>query len=75
MKPGCHLCDQMATVLAAQTRFRLETQEVDVTKDPDLHHLEPSVPLLLLDGVPTFRFTVTPQALSRVLEERGCPRS
>jgi len=76
VKPGCHLCDEMREVLMAGRKgFELDVEEKDVTADPALAHMEMSVPLLLLDGRPTFRFRVTPWALRRVLRERGCPTS
>lgn len=75
-KPGCHLCETMHTVLEEVRKgFELEVEEKDVTADPDLVHLEASVPLLTLDGRPTFRFRMTAEALERVLAERGCPPS
>ncbi len=74
-KPACLLCDQMRQVVSdAAKRYDLDVEELDVTADPEIAHLEMSVPLLSIGGIPQFRFTVSAQALRRVLEERGCPR-
>lgn len=74
-KTSCQLCDQMREVVGeVAKRYDLDVQERDVMDDPSLVHLEMSVPLFLIDQVPQFRFTVTRQALIRVLEERGCPK-
>ena len=74
-KPGCQLCDQMRQVVGeVAKRYDLDVQEHDVTQDPEMIHLEMSVPLFVIDQVPQFRFTVSRQALIRILEERGCPK-
>ncbi len=74
-KPGCTPCEAMRQVLLeAEGEFCLDVEERDVTADPELAQFEMSVPLLLLGEQPTFRFFVTREALTRVLEEKGCPR-
>ncbi|HEX6928232.1 MAG TPA: glutaredoxin family protein [Gammaproteobacteria bacterium] len=51
-RPGCHLCDDMATALLPLLRPAGHTlQTVDIDTDPDLQHRYGwRIPVLVLDG-------------------------
>ena len=69
-KPGCHLCDEARSVVAAvraQQPFDLE--EVDVSTDPELHRrYGERIPVLALDGDELFEFHVEADELARRLQ-------
>jgi glutaredoxin len=51
-KPGCHLCDDARTVVAAVCAELGETyDEVDITTDADLlHQFKDQIPVTFVDG-------------------------
>jgi hypothetical protein len=70
-RPGCHLCDEMKTVVARVVRG-LDTpvtiDEVDISTDADLearYGLE--IPVLLIDGRKAAKYRVTERELARML--------
>jgi hypothetical protein len=65
----CHLCDEMAAVVALVARETEATVEVrDVDADPELHarHTD-EVPVLLIEGRKAFKYRVTAADLRRRL--------
>jgi hypothetical protein len=71
-RPGCHLCDQMKTVVARVAReFPLELQEIDISSDPALEEqfgLE--IPVLLVAGRKAAKYRITDLELVRILSAR-----
>jgi thiol-disulfide isomerase/thioredoxin len=72
-RPGCHLCDEMKTVVqrvidAADVPATVEV--IDISTDPDLEErygLE--IPVLLVDGRKAAKYRVAEDALARLLIE------
>jgi glutaredoxin len=71
-RPGCHLCDEMKTVVrSVAATIPLELEEVDISSDPALeadYGLE--IPVLLVNGRKAAKYRVTEQELRRILTER-----
>ena len=69
-KPGCCLCDEArAAVAEVRARQPFELEEVDVSTDPELHHLYGErIPVLALDGDELFEFHVDADELARRLQ-------
>jgi thiol-disulfide isomerase/thioredoxin len=73
-RPGCHLCDEMKTVVqrvidAADMPAAVEV--IDISTDPDLEErygLE--IPVLLVDGKKAAKYRVTEGELRRLLAAR-----
>ena len=73
-RPGCHLCDEMKTVVARVVRG-LDTpvtiDEVDISTDADLearYGLE--IPVLLIDGKKAAKYRLMDEELARMLRSR-----
>ena len=73
-RPGCHLCDEMKTVVARAVRA-LETpvriDEIDISTDAELERrygLE--IPVLLVDGRKAAKYRVSESELTRLLRSR-----
>ena len=51
-KPGCHLCDEMKSVLvAAAAGLELELREIDISRDADLlDEYGEDIPVLWING-------------------------
>ena len=66
---ACHLCDEMAAVVAAVApRFGANVEIRDVDADPELlARYSEDVPVLLIDGRKAFKYRVTSVALERRL--------
>lgn len=68
-KPGCHLCE-----VALQTVQRVVgshvtalIEEVDITQDLDLlEKYRDAIPVVLIDGVERFRYSVDPDKLAQL---------
>ncbi len=71
-RPGCHLCEEMKTVVARVARtVELTLQEIDISTDPALEQrygLE--IPVLLVDGKKAAKYRVTETELMRILNAR-----
>jgi glutaredoxin len=69
-KPGCHLCDEARSVVAAvRARQPFDLEEVDVSTDPELHRrYGERIPVLALDGDELFEFHVEADELARRLQ-------
>ena len=71
-KPGCHLCEEMKTVVrrAIPAGADVAIDEIDISGDPGLlerYGLE--IPVLLIDGKKVAKFRVTEAEVRRMLEK------
>ena len=71
-KPGCHLCEEMKTVVrrAIPAGADVAIDEIDISGDPSLlerYGLE--IPVLLIDGKKVAKFRVTEAEVRRMLEK------
>jgi hypothetical protein len=71
-RAGCHLCDEMASVLdAVLPRFGRAYALLDVDADPALRaRFGDGVPVLLRDGAPVAKVRVTERELERIVRRR-----
>ena len=73
-RPGCHLCDEMKTVVQRVVRANkapIAVEEVDISTSRDLearYGLE--IPVLLVDGKKVAKYRVTGGELMRILASR-----
>jgi thiol-disulfide isomerase/thioredoxin len=74
-KPGCHLCDEMKSlvhrVVAQHSNEPIAVDEIDISSDPDLldrYGLE--IPVLLIDGKKAAKYRVSEEALRRMIDAR-----
>jgi hypothetical protein len=69
----CHLCDEMAAVIAPVAReLAVEVEVRDVDADPDLRaRYSDEVPVLLVEGRKAFKYRVTAADLRRRLRAEG----
>jgi glutaredoxin len=69
-RPGCHLCDDMKTVVQRVGQSMPITMEtVDVSSDPELearYGLE--IPVLFVDGKKAAKYRVSEEELMRILQ-------
>jgi glutaredoxin len=73
-KPGCHLCDEMKSVVhrAVARRPDIAIEEIDISGDRELldrYGLE--IPVLTIDGTKVAKYRVTDDELGRMLQARG----
>ncbi len=67
-RPGCHLCDIAADLLA---RYHLKFEVVDIDADPQLRECyNQCVPVVVIDGKERFRGRVDELLLRRILSHR-----
>jgi glutaredoxin len=75
-KPGCHLCDQMKSLVLRiiaghPNRHELSLDEIDISGDPELldrYGLE--IPVLMIDGKKVAKYRVSEMELTQMLEAR-----
>jgi glutaredoxin len=75
-KPGCHLCDEMKSVVhrvvAQHTNAHdISVDEIDISTDRDLldrYGLE--IPVLLIDGKKTAKYRVSEEELTQMIGGR-----
>jgi len=71
-RPGCHLCEEMKTVVArVARRVELTLHEIDISTDPALEQrfgLE--IPVLLVGEKKIAKYRVTETELTRILAAR-----
>jgi glutaredoxin len=69
-KPGCHLCEEAREVLlSVRLEREFELAEVDITLDPGLNReYGERIPVVAVDGVDTFDYSVDRQALKQRLD-------
>lgn len=68
-RAGCHLCDDArAVLLSERVRTPFELEEVDIeTSDGLVAEYGVRIPVVALDGVEVFEYTVDPAALATML--------
>ena len=71
-RPGCHLCDEMASLLdRVLGEAGVSYEKLDVDRDPELRDRWGSaVPVLLRDGRAVAKVRVTEERLRRILRRR-----
>ena len=75
-KPGCHLCDEMKSLVYRVAAEHSNTQdisidEIDISNDRDLlerHGLE--IPVLLIDGKKVAKYRVSEVELTQMISGR-----
>jgi glutaredoxin len=73
-KPGCHLCDEMKTVIrrVLQSRADVSLEEVDISNDAALlERYGMEIPVLLIDGTKAAKFRITETDLTIKLDRAG----
>ena len=74
-RPGCHLCDEMKTVVQRVVRSvtaPVTIEEIDISTDPDLEaRYGVEIPVLLVDGKKAAKYRVTETELTRMLRDRS----
>ncbi len=72
-RPGCHLCDEMKTIVArVARRIPLVIDEIDISSDSRLEALYGlEIPVLMIDGKKAAKYRVTEDALVRLLVGRA----
>ena len=74
-KPGCHLCDEMKTVVEREVRrapVAASIEQIDISGNADLearYGLE--IPVLLIDGRKVAKYRVTETDLRRMIAGSG----
>jgi len=72
-RPGCHLCDEMKSVVAAVARsVPITLEEVDISADPALeaeYGLE--IPVLMVEGKKAAKYRIGEDQLRNVLAGRA----
>ena len=75
-KPGCHLCDEMKSVIHRVVAQRADASaisldEIDISTDRDLlDHYGVEIPVLLIDGKKVAKYRVSETELTQMLEAR-----
>jgi len=74
-RPGCHLCDEMKTVVRrVATRVPLVFQEIDISTDAALEaRYGVEIPVLLVNGRKAAKHRVNEAELVRILGARSRP--
>jgi glutaredoxin len=76
-KPGCHLCDEMKSLIhrVVATRANPHTvsvDEIDISTDQDLlDRYGMEIPVLMIDGEKVAKYRVTEEALILMLQGRS----
>jgi glutaredoxin len=68
-RPGCHLCEEAKqAMLAARCAGEYRLEEIDIDLDPNLvRRYGWDIPVVLINGVETFRHRFTPSEFEREL--------
>jgi glutaredoxin len=70
-RPGCHLCDEMKTVVRRVVRSvaaPITIEEIDISTDPGLEaRYGVEIPVLLVDGKKAAKYRISEQELTRLL--------
>ena len=73
-RPGCHLCDEMKTIVQRVARASSDAvtiDEIDISTDADLEaRYGLDIPVLLIDGKKAAKYRVTEEELTRILRGR-----
>jgi glutaredoxin len=75
-KPDCPLCDSAAEALArVRDRHPFQLEVVDISPDPELRaRYGERIPVVLVDGEPSFDYVVDEEALELRLATAGAAR-
>jgi hypothetical protein len=70
-RAGCHLCDEArAVLLAEQARSPFELEEIDIEGTDDLlREYGVRVPVVEVDGVEAFEYTVDPGEFAELVRD------
>jgi hypothetical protein len=72
-RPGCHLCDEMKTLVTHVARtIPIALEEIDISTDPALeaqYGLE--IPVLLVEGRKAAKYRIGEEELRRILAGRA----
>lgn len=68
-RPGCHLCEEAKqAMLAARCEASYTLREINIDLDPELiRRYGWDIPVVLINGVETFRHRLTPSDFEREL--------
>jgi glutaredoxin len=68
-RPGCHLCDEMKTLLhRAAVEYTFELREVNITGDPALEQrYGAEIPVLEIDGRKVAKYRIDEETLRRAI--------
>ena len=71
-RPGCHLCDEMKTIiLRVKSSISFALQEIDISSDPELERLYGiEIPVLFVGGKKVAKYRVTEAELRKMLAAR-----
>jgi hypothetical protein len=73
-RAGCHLCDEMKTVVqrvVSAATAPITVEEIDISTDPDLEaRYGVEIPVLLVDGKKAAKYRITEEELMRLLTRR-----
>lgn len=71
-RAGCHLCEEMASVVRrVARRVPLTVEEIDIGAHPELgRRYAPEIPVLLINGRKAAKFRITEDELVRKLGAR-----
>jgi len=74
-RPGCHLCDEMKTVVeraVARLGAGIRVDEIDISTDADLEaRYGTEIPVLLVNGKKAAKCRVSDAELARILSSRA----
>lgn len=74
-KPGCHLCDEMKSlvrrVLARHASTGITIDEIDISTDRELlDRYGLDIPVLMIDGKKVAKYRVSEQELTQMISRR-----
>ena len=71
-RPGCHLCEEMKSVVSRVARLMpITLAEVDISSDPELERQYGiEVPVLFVDGRKAAKYRIAEDELIRILAAR-----
>jgi glutaredoxin len=71
-RPGCHLCEQMKSVVTrVSLQVPLTIDEIDISGDETLEaRYGQDIPVLLIDGTLTAKYRISEEELTRVIAAR-----
>jgi thiol-disulfide isomerase/thioredoxin len=71
-RPGCHLCDEMKTVVERLARrVPMTIEDIDISLDPALEQrYGAEIPVLLVNGRKAAKYRVSEEELLRIVNGR-----
>jgi glutaredoxin-like protein DUF836 len=74
-RPGCHLCDEMKTIVRRVARSvtgPITIEEIDISADPELEsRYGVEIPVLLVDGKKAAKYRISEEELMRIVRDRS----